>query len=218
MHTGHKKKRLKSLHGTNAQASSACGHRFGDDRLFAFAPLAAAFAMQPSKPKPSPAAAEKAQTPSSAKSERAPQNMPATQVADANDDAATPEELAVHHAMTMLGKPYRGGGANPNQGFDASGLVHYSFGKAGVKIPRSNDEQRKVTARVLFSGLRLADLVYFDLDGKKNSHVGIYIGDGKFVHAAPSGKRVRLDRLDTPYWREQFSEARRLDGRRSATP
>jgi len=61
------------------------------------------------------------------------------------------------------------------------------------------------------SHLRHGDLVFFDLQGKKNSHVGIYVGDGQFVHAPSTGKRVRKDRLDSPFWRKHLSEARRFD-------
>lgn len=70
--------------------------------------------------------------------------------------------------------------------------------------------------RVLLANLRLGDLVYFDIGGKKHAHVGLYIGDGRFVHASASGRKVRMSRLDTPYWRERVSEARRLDTRPSA--
>jgi cell wall-associated NlpC family hydrolase len=142
--------------------------------------------------------------------------MPQAEAQDATDDV-TVEELAVHHAMTMVGRPYKVGSTSPSKGFDACGLVHFSFAKAGAKIPRAHDEQRKASARVFVSQLRLGDLVYFDLEGKKNSHVGIYIGDGRFVHASPLGKRVRMDRIDTPYWQQLLSEARRLDARRVST-
>ena len=143
--------------------------------------------------------------------------MPQAETAGPTDDV-TVEELAVHYAMEMVGRPYNFGSTSPSKGFDACGLVHYSFAKAGAKIPRSHDEQRKASGRVFVSQLRLGDLVYFDLQGKKNSHVGIYIGDGRFVHASPSGNRVRMDRIDTPYWQQLLSEARRLDARRVSQP
>src|SRR2546422_440862 len=65
--------------------------------------------------------------------------------------------------------------------------------------------------RIRVSHLRHGDLLFFDLQGKRNSHVGIYVGDGQFVHAPSTGKRVRKDRLDSPYWRKHLSEARRFD-------
>ncbi len=104
-----------------------------------------------------------------------------------------------------------GGGAAPATGFDCSGLVQFSFRQAGVILPRSTAQQRHAAERVRVSHLRHGDLVFFDLQGKKNSHVGIYVGDGQFVHAPSTGKRVRKDRLDSPFWRKHLSEARRFD-------
>ncbi len=110
----------------------------------------------------------------------------------------------------MLGRPYRYGGAAPASGFDCSGLVYYSFRQAGVTLPHSTDQQRSISRPIRASDLRRGDLLFFDLEGKKNSHVGIYLGNGRFVHAPSTGKTVRRDRLDSPYWRKHFSEARRL--------
>jgi len=114
-------------------------------------------------------------------------------------------------AAQMVGKPYRSGGAAPASGFDCSGLVQFSFRQAGVILPRSAAAQRQAAARIRVSHLRHGDLLFFDLQGKRNSHVGIYVGDGQFVHAPSTGKRVRKDRLDSPYWRKHLSEARRFD-------
>jgi cell wall-associated NlpC family hydrolase len=121
---------------------------------------------------------------------------------DANDAAAG-------YALKMVGKPYRYGGATP-AGFDCSGLVMFSYRQAGVAVPRSTDAQRETGHPIRRSSLRRGDLIFFDLEGKKNSHVGIYLGNGRFVHAPSSGKHVRTDSLDAPFWRKHFSEARRL--------
>jgi len=118
-------------------------------------------------------------------------------------------ELAASHAAQMVGAPYRFGGATP-AGFDCSGLVHYSYRQAGVTLPRNTDEQRLASRPVELFELRPGDLLFFDQEGKKNSHVGIYLGRGAFVHAPSSGKSVRSDRLDSPYWRKHLSETRRL--------
>ena len=115
---------------------------------------------------------------------------------------------AADHALQMLGKPYRFGGETP-RGFDCSGLVYYSFGKTGVELPRDTQGQRRVGRRVQKSALRKGDLVFFDQEGKNASHVGIYLGDGSFVHAPSSGQQVRRDRLDAPYWQRHFDSARR---------
>ena len=120
-------------------------------------------------------------------------------------------ERAALQAAQLVGKPYRYGGSSPSTGFDCSGLVQYSYAQAGRKLPRSTDDQRVAAQRIRVSELRRGDLVFFDQEGKKSSHVGIYVGNGEFVHAPSSGKRVRRDRLDAPYWSKHISEARRLN-------
>ena len=122
---------------------------------------------------------------------------------------ADASDLAAGYAQKMVGKPYRYGGAAPS-GFDCSGLVMFSYKQAGVALPHSTDRQRAISQSIRRASLRRGDLVFFDLEGKKNSHVGIYLGDGRFVHAPSSGKSVRTDSLDAPFWRKHFSEARRL--------
>jgi murein DD-endopeptidase len=109
----------------------------------------------------------------------------------------------------MVGKPYRYGGSTP-AGFDCSGLVQFSYRQAGVTLPRSTEEQRSASRPVKLANLRRGDLLFFNQEGKKYGHLGIYIGDGKFVHAPSSGKSVRSDRLDSPYWKKHLSDARRL--------
>jgi len=118
-------------------------------------------------------------------------------------------ERAAQHAAQLVGKPYRYGGASPSTGFDCSGLVQWSYAQAGRKLPRSTDDQRTLANRIKVSELRPGDLIFFDQEGKKNSHVGLYVGKREFVHAPSSGKRVRRDRLDAPYWSKHISEARR---------
>lgn len=126
---------------------------------------------------------------------------------EADDGAA---DAAARQAVRMVGKPYRFGGASPARGFDCSGLVQYSYRQAGVRLPRSTEEQLRASSPIPVSKLRRGDLLFFDQDGKDKSHVGIYLGNGRFVHAPSSGKRVRTDRLDSPYWKRHLSEARRF--------
>jgi murein DD-endopeptidase len=118
-------------------------------------------------------------------------------------------ERAAGVARKMVGKPYRYGGTTP-AGFDCSGLVQYSYKQAGVSLPRATDEQLRLSQPLRGAHLRRGDLLFFDQEGKKKSHVGIYLGDGQFVHAPSSGKTVRTDRLDAPYWKKHLSEARRI--------
>jgi murein DD-endopeptidase len=127
-------------------------------------------------------------------------------VARASDATA---RKAVAVAREMIGKPYRYAGDTP-AGFDCSGLVRYSYGRAGISMPRATPAQRKGTTLISARSLRPGDLLFFDQEGKKASHVGIYLGDGRFVHAPSSGKAVRTDRLDSAYWKKHLSEARRL--------
>lgn len=118
---------------------------------------------------------------------------------------------AAQHAAKMAGKPYRYGGSSPSSGFDYSGLIHFSFKQAGVSLPRTTGDLRRASFPV--STPRPGDLLFFDQEGKKNSHAGIYLGNSQFVHAPSSGKRVRLDKLDSEYWRRHLSEIRRVPAR-----
>ena len=127
------------------------------------------------------------------------------------ETASTAAIKAGNTAVTMLGKPYRYGGYSP-KGFDCSGLVYYSYSRAGIQVPRSSDAQRKAARLVASNNLRKGDLLFFDQDGRRSSHVAIYVGDGSFVHAPSSGKRVRIDRLHDAYWKKHFVDARRFTG------
>jgi len=111
-------------------------------------------------------------------------------------------------ATQMVGKPYRFGGASP-KGFDCSGLVYYSFGKAGYKVPRTSEQQYQVSLPVKRSHLQEGDLLFFRIEGKI-SHVGVYLDDNQFVHAPSSGKEVSIGSLDNPYWKERFVKAGRI--------
>lgn len=119
---------------------------------------------------------------------------------------------AAKEAMVKVGIHYRYGGSSPETGFDCSGLVAHVFERAwGVLLPRSTAEQRSVGRAVKRSALQPGDLVFYNTRGRPYSHVGIYLGDGIFVHAPRRGQRVRLENIDNPYWRARFDGARRLD-------
>jgi len=133
------------------------------------------------------------------------------QVTAAHETASSTAIKAGNTATSMLGKPYRYGGTNP-KGFDCSGLVYYSYARAGAKVPRNTDAQRKATLPITLGHLQKGDLLFFNERGKRASHVAIYVGDGTFVHAPSSGKRVRVDRLADPYWKKSFADARRFFG------
>lgn len=115
---------------------------------------------------------------------------------------------AARHALAMRGKPYRYGGYTP-KGFDCSGLVHYSYAKSGGHLPRNTNGLWVRSRTVARSEMRPGDLLFFHQEGKSNSHVGLYVGNNRFVHAPSSGKRVSTASLSDPYWRRHFSAARR---------
>jgi cell wall-associated NlpC family hydrolase len=112
-------------------------------------------------------------------------------------------------AASMVGKPYRYGGHGP-QGFDCSGLVYFSYRRAGLDVPRSTATQRSESRQVAAASLARGDLLFFNQEGKRSSHVGIYLGRDRFVHAPSSGKRVRVDLLSDPYWQKHLVDARRF--------
>lgn len=116
---------------------------------------------------------------------------------------------AVDYAREMLGKPYKYAGDSP-AGFDCSGLVRYSYGRAGIAMPRDTQSQHRMSMLVSTHGLREGDLLFFDQEGKKKSHVGIYLGKGRFIHAPSSGGKVRIDSMNAEYWKKHFVEARRV--------
>lgn len=120
-------------------------------------------------------------------------------------------ERAAAYAQKLIGTRYRYGGNSPGQGFDCSGLVQYSYSLAGLKIPRNTRYQYRSTRRIPSNHLRRGDLLFFNQQGKRLSHVGIYIGKNRFVHAPSSGKRVRISSLKNRYWRNSLASARRFE-------
>jgi cell wall-associated NlpC family hydrolase len=138
----------------------------------------------------------------------APYRAPAASSGSTKPTAELSDQAATH-ALRMIGKPYRFGGSSP-AGFDCSGLVLYSYKQAGLSLPHNTDLQRSASRPVKVAELRRGDLLFFNQEGKKFGHVAIYVGGGKFVHAPSSGKSVKTDRLDSPYWKKHLSEARRI--------
>lgn len=122
------------------------------------------------------------------------------------------QPAVVHFAIQQVGTPYRYGGQNPGTGFDCSGLVYYAYQQAGYSIPRSSSAQYSSARHVSLQELQAGDLLFFRVSPLKVSHVGIYIGNGDFVHAPSSGKTVEISRLDNPYWRKRFITAGRIPG------
>ena len=124
--------------------------------------------------------------------------------------SARARELALH-ALSHIGVPYRYGGASPAHGFDCSGLVQYVYHQgAGLALPRNTQALSAVGAPVAEGALEPGDLVFFDTLRKPYSHVGIYLGDQRFIHAPTTGGRVELVDMRERYWQSRFNGARRL--------
>lgn len=116
-------------------------------------------------------------------------------------------QRAARIAFEQVGVPYRYGGSGPG-GFDCSGLVHYSYARAGMRVPRTTGQLWSGTQPVARKDLQTGDVLFFNVDGKM-SHVGLYLGERQFVHAPSSGKVVSVASLDSPYYGNAFVRAGR---------
>jgi len=116
-------------------------------------------------------------------------------------------EIAAAVALDQVGAPYRYGGSSPS-GFDCSGLVQYSYSRAGKRVPRTTGQLWSSTRAVGRHELRTGDLLFFSIEGKM-SHVGLYLGGRRFVHAPSSGRIVSVASLDAPYYKTAFLRAGR---------
>lgn len=114
-------------------------------------------------------------------------------------------------AMGMIGIPYRFGGTNAETGFDCSGFVRAIYQEAvGHVLPRNAREQAKATQKIDKKDLKPGDLVFFNTMRRAFSHVGIYVGNGQFIHAPRRGKSVRVESMNSKYWSKRFNGARRV--------
>ena len=127
-------------------------------------------------------------------------------------EAAVPGDRTVgEHAASVaaqqVGAPYRFGGSAPG-GFDCSGLVHYAYRIAGKRVPRTTTELWREALPVNRGDLQAGDLVFFRIDGKM-SHVGLYLGDDRFVHAPRTGRTVSVETLGSDFYGQRFIRAGR---------
>ena len=122
------------------------------------------------------------------------------------------QDLAIY-ALGMIGVDYRWGGESPDSGLDCSGLVRHVFQTVtGVTLPRTSKELSRIGAPIQRGDLKPGDLVFFDTRRFAFSHVGIYLGDDRFIHAPSRGSEVEIAELSNGYWRKHFNGARRLVG------
>lgn len=115
-------------------------------------------------------------------------------------------------AMGFLGVPYRRGGSSVETGFDCSGFVKAMYEQTvGLILPRRANEQAAATQKIDRKELQPGDLVFFNTLRRTFSHVGIYIGDNKFIHSPKPGAQVRVEDMGVPYWSTRFDGARRVN-------
>ncbi len=122
------------------------------------------------------------------------------------------QDVAIY-ALGLIGVDYRYGGDTPESGVDCSGLVRYVFQQVtGVTLPRTSKELSRLGNSVASADLAPGDLVFFNTRRLPFSHVGIYLGDNRFIHAPSTGSEVEISRLSETYWQKHFNGARRLVG------
>jgi len=141
----------------------------------------------------------------------APRPFPGIRSADGSD--ATPRTAAptsvTATALSLQGAPYAWGGATP-EGFDCSGFTHYVYAQHGISLPRTSEHQYRIGAAVASPELQPGDLVFFSTIAPGPSHVGLAIGDDRFVHAPSERGRVRVESLAARYWQRRYLGARRI--------
>ncbi|MBK5000599.1 C40 family peptidase [Pseudomonas sp. S31] len=148
-------------------------------------------------------------------SSRAPAPPPVVQpqVTYAPADTSPVADDVLIRAIGLVGTPYRWGGNTPDSGFDCSGLIGYVYrDAAGISLPRTTRDMIVMRApSVAINSLQSGDLVFFATNGGSQvSHAGIYVGEGRFVHAPSSGGTVRLDYLSNSYWAKAYLQAKRV--------
>jgi cell wall-associated NlpC family hydrolase len=129
------------------------------------------------------------------------------------DSVSMKTEALINEAMQLIGVRYRWNGDLPQSGLDASGFVRFVFrDKLGFLLPPKSSQMSKVGKPISREELEPGDLVFFNTMRLTFSHVGIYVGDNKFIHSPSKGSAVRVDDLASAYWDKRFDGARRLDG------
>jgi cell wall-associated NlpC family hydrolase len=138
--------------------------------------------------------------------------LPKTFVSTVSTAVADKTETLINNAMQLIGVRYRWGGNTPQSGLDCSGFVRYVFNDTfGFLLPRKSAQMSKVGLEIGKDELRPGDLVFFNTMRHAFSHVGIYVGNNKFIHAPSKGKSIRVDDMTKVYWEKRYNGARRLE-------
>lgn len=133
------------------------------------------------------------------------------QLQEMGQSVASHTSELISTAMGMIGVAYRRGGTDAASGFDCSGFVRNVYAQvAGHLLPRVARDQAKATQKIAKNELQPGDLVFFNTMRRAFSHVGIYLGNGKFIHAPRSGSAVRIENIKDSYWAKRFNGARRV--------
>jgi cell wall-associated NlpC family hydrolase len=130
-------------------------------------------------------------------------------------NTTTPErsQEMVFQALAAADVPYRYGGQSHATGFDCSGLVAHVYREAfGIVLPHNTRAQSETGTKITREDLQPGDLVFYNTQGKPYSHVGIYLGDGRFIHAPKTGSAVRVEDMHAGYWAKRYNGARRIEG------
>lgn len=139
-----------------------------------------------------------------------PQHQETIVAAKVSNDEVQMSNMAIY-AMSLYDTRYKWGGTSRVNGFDCSGFVQYVFQNSlGLQLPRTSAEMSRLGRPLAFNQLKPGDLVFFNTSHNANSHVGIFIGENRFVHAPRTGKAIMITRLNEPYWQTRFNGARRI--------
>jgi cell wall-associated NlpC family hydrolase len=122
-----------------------------------------------------------------------------------------PSGSLTSYALSLVGVPYKYGGNSPDTGFDCSGFVGHVYKRSlGISLPRSAPQISRQGQPVKLAQLREDDLVFYNTNHQAFSHVGIYLGDDRFIHAPSSGGSVRIENMSMDYWQKHYDGARRI--------
>lgn len=142
-----------------------------------------------------------------------------TALDETRQNVKTTASQLVLNAMGLMGVPYKRGGTSATTGFDCSGFVRTMYEQTlGLVLPRRAADQAKAAQTIPKTELQPGDLVFFNTLHRAFSHVGIYIGDGKFIHSPSAGSSVRVDDMSESYWSKRFNGARRVDALLDTSP